>query len=224
MQVQAKLKETLNFSVMKKCSFATLVVFFALPLSSPGAQAGCFDFSAQITEPKHILVTTDQSGNLAENLFWAAVRGDVSQPIQVLLKDLEDHRSTRSSRIDKMEIKDLKDPNYLIKQEVHSEVDPFPFVKVEWTEIWGFAVTQGTPDHPERVVISYEKTEGTSHIEHLCGSYVLQKKGDGNTDVFIYEEAKATGRSEKDTLQGLQGNLAAFRKLAPGTGRNAKGP
>jgi hypothetical protein len=205
MQVQEKLPEMLKIFMF--------AVPFLLPVNArAGATPGCFDFSTRLSEPMHPPVTTDQSGNLPGDVTWAAVRGDVDHPLSQILKDLEEHRSTRSSRINKMEIRPIQDPNYLAKQEVKSEVDPFPFVSVKWTEIWGFVVTQGTAENPERVVISYEKTEGTSHIEHLCGNYVLQKKGDGNTDVFIYEEAKATGRDAKDTLQGLLGNLAAFRK------------
>ena len=67
-----------------------------------------------------------------------------------------------------------------------------------------------------RIVISYEKTEGTSHIQHLCGSYVLQRTADDKSDVFIYEEAKADRRSQKDTLDGLKGNLTALDRLKRG--------
>ena len=72
-------------------------------------------------------------------------------------------------------------------------------------------VLAGTPAKPERLVVSYEKIEGTSHIEHLCGSMVLRKLGAGSTDVYLYEEAKATQRSPEDTLNGMRGTLEALR-------------
>ena len=182
------------------CHWAVILSLLGTP-----AFGGCFDFSTRITDPLHNPTNSDQSGKLPQGRDWAAVRGTVHPSIETILKDLVAHGTTKSSRVNKMEIKDLKDPHYLAKQEVHFEVDPFPFVTVKWTEMWAFAVTNAAADHLVRVVVSYEKTEGTSHIEHLCGNYVLDRLPDGQTDVFIYEEAKATGRNEKDTLDGLRG-------------------
>jgi hypothetical protein len=191
-------------------------------LAGNQAFANCFDFSTPITEPMRAPVSKDESGKLpdsnpgdkpGETWDWAGVHALVNQPLDAILQDLLAHRSTKSSRVNHMDIRALPDPRYLAKQEVSFEVDPFPLIKVKWKEIWGFMVTQGTRENPERVVISYEKTDGTSHISHLCGNYVLEKKDDASTDIFIYEEAKATGREEKDTLNGLKGNMESFRRM-----------
>jgi len=180
----------------------------------------CFDFSTgapPVTEPLRPLtdqaIPRDESGTLPDGPVWAAVHGVIGQAIDAILKDLLAHRSTKSPRVNKMEIRGVPDPRYLDRQSVSFEVDPFPFVSVKWTETWAFYLSKGTAQRPERIVISYEKVAGTSHISHLCGNYLLKTKGDRMTEVFIYEEAQATGRSQQDTLRGLEGNLQSFRDL-----------
>ena len=204
MQLQVQLGE-----LAKKVA---IIALFAAPM----AHAGCFDFSKSISEPLHPEVTKDQSGKLPHGIDWGAVRGVVDQPIQTILFDLHSHGVTKSSRVNKMQIKDIPDPNYLVKQEVQFEVDPFPFVSMKWTEVWAFNVTEGSKAQPTKIVVSYEKVEGTSHIEHLCGNYVLQRVGDNKTDIYIYEEAKADGRGGQDTLNGIKGNLKALGELKAG--------
>lgn len=204
MQVQEKMGETAKNLIL---------IWVTYLLAAPLACAGCFDFSTRISDPLHAPVTANQSGKLPKGYDWAAVTGTVNQPIEAVLKDLIAHGTTKSSRVNKMNIKNLDDPRYLAKQEVQFEVDPFPFVSVKWKEIWAFNLTQGPAEHPEKIVISYEKVEGTSHIEHLCGNYVLERAPDNKTGVSIYEEGKSTGRSEKDTLDGLKGNLRGLGQL-----------
>ncbi len=176
------------------------------------AWAGCFDFSTPIETPLHKPTNTNASGVLPQGWVWATVNGSVRSDLMTILADLYAHGTTKSSRVNKMKIVEQKDPRFLAKHEAHFEVDPFPFVSVKWTETWAFTVLEGTREHPSKVLVSYEKTDGTSHIEHLCGNYLLESQGAG-TNVFIYEEAKATNRSEKDTIDGLKGNLKALDAL-----------
>jgi len=192
----------------------------AAMLGCTSAFASCFDLSsgaAPIDEPLRPLtaqaIPHDESGKLPDGPVWAAVHAEINQPMNKILKDLVAHQSTRSSRVNKMSITSVPDPRYFLRQNVQFKVDPFLFVSVKWTEMWAFFRSKATAHDPERVVVSYEKVKGTSHIEHLCGNYVLEKLGDNKTDVFVYEEAKATGRSEQDTLKGLEGNLQSLRAL-----------
>jgi hypothetical protein len=198
--------------ILKFCSFIIVITALLGILHTPSALAGCFDFSTRITQPLRNPTNTDASGQAPQGWVWATVHGSVRASLEAVLKDLEAHGTTKSSRVNKMEISALKDPRYLNKHEAHFEVDPFPFVSVKWTETWAFMILDGTADRPKKVLVSYEKTEGTSHIEHLCGNYLLERQGDG-TGVFIYEEAKATNRTEKDTMDGLKGNLKALDGL-----------
>jgi hypothetical protein len=65
------------------------------------------------------------------------------------------------------------------------------------------------------MVISYEKVAGTGHIERQCGSYVLQARTDGTTDLSMYEEVKADRRSAKDTRDMHAGILRNLRAALP---------
>lgn len=114
-----------------------------------------------------------------------------------------------------MHVDTEQDPNFLLKQIVHNEVDPFPFVTVKWTDEWAFSLLAGTFGDPKKILISYEKIEGTTHIKHLCGNILITAdSGSSKSHVFLYEEAEATGRSQEDTVKGLKGTLDSIRAHA----------
>jgi hypothetical protein len=150
------------------------------------------------------------SGKKSEGLYWAAVEGDSSRGISELIQELVTHVTTKPGRASEMKIKLVPDPNFQIRQEVKFQINPFPFVKVEWTEDWAFSLLAGDARKPEKMLVAYEKVDGTSHIRHLCGQFELSREASGKTRIRIYEEAAATGRSQQDTLSGIATSL---RKL-----------
>jgi hypothetical protein len=235
---------TFFFSAVKKVlptsSFREGYRFFPLPLFflvipaalAPPLSATCFDFTTKVDQPlkKPFAYVKPQDpkvgqggevrrkGKLPTGVVWAGVRQSVAKPLQEVLEMLLDHETTAGKeRAKDLKLKELKDSKYLARHRATFTLKPFLFFTVEWTEDWGYAVTDGSREKPNRVVISYEKTSGTSHISHLCGNIVLEKTGPAHTDVFLYEEAKATNRSEDDTERGLQGTLAELMKRGPAT-------
>lgn len=187
-------------------------------LISNVALAACFDFSKKIekplADPIPLLESGDNSakGKRDGGVVWAKARGRISLPISVLYGKLLDHNTTKSSRVDEMEVEKLNRPEFLALHKVKFLIKPFLFVKVRWTEEWGYSLLNGSPAAPEEIVIAYEKIDGTSYIEHLCGNIVLRKLPNGSTDVYMYEEAKATQRSADDTRNGLVGTLQTLRR------------
>lgn len=198
--------------------FAALLIFVCSP--AMGAEYKlCFDFNTKVTKPmKDPLPLKQNEDNSAfgkydhNGVTWASLRGMVNKPMKQVLAMLLDHNTTKSSRVDDMEVIELKSPNYFARHDVKFLIKPFPLIKVRWTEQWAYALLSGTLDDPQEVLISYQKTEGTNHIEHLCGSVVLRRHGPNTTDVFEYEEAKATQRTPEDTLNGNLGTLKTLRK------------
>lgn len=197
---------------------AALLMFLCLP--AMGAEPKlCFDFNTKVAkpmkEPLALKPDADHSafGKYDQNgVTWASLRGTVNKPVKQLLNLLLDHNTTKSPRVDEMNVVDLTSPHYLARHDVKFLIKPFPLIKVRWTEQWAYTLLSGSPDDPQEVLISYQKSEGTSHIEHLCGSVLLRKLGPNNTDVFQYEEAKATQRTPEDTLNGNIGTLKTLRK------------
>lgn len=201
-----------------------ILAFSLLPISFASAgdskEKACFDFSKKVIPlPKKPDVLQDavlprissKSGHFSSSMFWGAARGQVGRPIQDLIQEISTHETLRSKRISKMEVKSLPSSDFLIRQQVENTVTPFLFVKVSWKEDWAFNLTQGTKEDPKEVQIFYEKTEGTSHIKHLCGTMILNQVDPKVTDVFLYEEAQATQRTEEDTVKGLIGTIRNFR-------------
>jgi hypothetical protein len=95
----------------------------------------------------------------------------------------------------------------------------FLFLKMDlpWTEEWAYSLTEGTAQAPRRIVVSYQKVAGTTHIQRECGSYVLQARDGATTDLSMYEEVKADRRSARDTSdmhRGIIRNLRAPSRSA----------
>jgi hypothetical protein len=180
----------------------------------------CFDFSKKLIPlPKKPAILSDatlprvssKSGRMSANMFWGAARGQVGRPIQELIQEIAAHETMKSGRVTNMAVIPQETQDFLIRQQIEYTVIPFMFVKIKWTEDWAFNLMQGTKEDPKEVQIFYQKTEGTSHIKHLCGTIVLNRLDPKVTDVFIYEEAQATSRSEEDTVKGLIGTIRTFR-------------
>jgi hypothetical protein len=189
--------------------FALVLVVIIGCLSAPEQchASSCFDFSKSITgvlRPARNNTKAEQSGKVSPNgdEYWATVQGDVSIPIKVIYAYLADRDSTKSSRVDEMHVDIEQDPNFLLKQIVHNEVHPFPFVTVKWTDEWAFSLLEGTFGDPKKILISYEKI------------LITADSGSSKSHVFLYEEAEATGRSQEDTAKGLKGTLDSIRTHA----------
>jgi hypothetical protein len=196
-----------------------VVIIGSLSSTESRAASGCFDFSKSITgvlRPARNTSKSEQSGRVSSgDEYWASVQGLVPSSIKSIYAFLSDRNSTKSSRVDEMHVDIEQDPNFLLKQVVHNEVDPFPFVTVKWSEEWAFSLLEGTASEPKKILISYEKIDGTTHIKHLCGNILITADSDSSkSHVFLYEEAEATGRSQEDTVKGLKGTLEAIRTHA----------
>ncbi len=204
-----------SFSIL---CLTTLLI--AIPCT---ANDRCFNFSNPIQhavknpEAKELYASApaagieQSSGVRGKDTYWASASGVVNRPIADILKELQTHDATRSGKVSEVKIDKLEDPHFLERQRVHFVVKPFLFVKVEWTEDWGFSLLKGSPDRPGQILASYEKTEGTSYISHLCGNIDLAMLSDNSTRVVVYEEVRARSRSEEDTRKGVRRTILRLR-------------
>ncbi len=193
------------------------VLLLTLMGAAPEGQAGCFDWNdaKALTSPLKEPLTPgqEQFGQRPAGGGWGAVAALVPVPVARVLQDLRRHDSTKTSDIAEFKIRPLPAQGLLERHEAAFTVKPFLFITVEWVERWGFALVQGTPAAPQKVVASYEKVEGTSHIKHLCGSIVIQARDAAHTEIFLFEEADASRRSPEDTLKGLKDTVRALVNL-----------
>lgn len=205
------------------------MVLFLCTAASGAEHRLCFDFNKKVTKPLRAPIEfggvgadgaapadVSETGKREDGGNWAAVRGVVSgKSIDQVLALVLDHNNLKSSEVDEMQVVEHtggSTPMYLARHDVKYLIKPFPFIKIRWTEQWAYALTGGLEKDPSEVVISYQKSEGTSYIEHLCGTLILRKNGPHSTDLYQYEEAKAARRSVDETLNGLVGTLRTLRK------------
>lgn len=210
---------------MKKVIFITLIVACTFEFIPERTQAStekppCFDFNQVIKTPLSKVFTTPSEKDLTESgklkgtqrTIWSAAQGLVNQPIQKLYQALLNHYTIKDPKRVALKVYPQERPGY---QDFHLIMIKalIPIFDIRWEEEWAYLISRGTSVSPEEIVISYQKTNGTSYIPHLCGSIVLNKDAASRTRVFLYEEIDALGkRTPQDSVKGHLGTLTTLRK------------
>lgn len=181
-------------------AFRALTVLFSIfcgRLASAEEEALCFDFRTKITEPLKEFPRGDgdmvHGGMTADRIAWSFVRGDVQKPLEKMLELIVDHHAIKNPLLTEVIVEPLDKGPYLAHQRV-SKTAKALFVSVQWKEEWVFALAEGTPESPQKIVISYQKTEGSKHITNFCHNIVLRRTATG-TDFSHYSQGRVTGRS-----------------------------
>lgn len=182
----------------------------------------CFDFTTTVVEPRRpplpMLDGRDNSAfdTTAAGVAWASTRARLEVPLRDVYARLLDHRNHKDMRKTVLTTTKLERPGYLEFQRVDVVVTVRALlvkVKLPWSEEWGFALAEGTPDQPRRIVASYQKLPGgTKHMKHQCGSYVVQAIDEASSDLSLYDEVIADRRDARDTRDMQAGILANLRR------------
>ena len=199
----------------------------AAPVAAADLAPGtCFDFSQKIVEPltpRIPLVPGHDNhvfGTSPLGVGWASGRVVLDVPVATAYANLLDHRNFKDMTKTTIATTVVERADYMAFHLVKIVVTLRAlFLKMElpWTEAWAYSLVEGTPEAPRRIVASYQKVAGTDHIKQQCGSYVLQAREDGTTDLSLYEEVKADRRSARDTRdmhRGIVRNLRAANRVA----------
>ncbi len=171
----------------------------------------CFDFTKKITSPLRAAPESFEKDLTDRDHDWATTSGTVEKPIADLLKALLDPKTIRNDSNTHIQLVEKTSADFLKLQEEQIEVKPVFFLTLNWTELWAYSLLTGTSTAPTSLLISYEKTSGTSHIQHYCGNILLKQLSPKNTGVFLYEEMKADHRNSSDILNNLKGTLRTLR-------------
>lgn len=188
-----------------------------------GLAGPCFDFRQTVVEPLippiPLLDGRDNHvfGTYPTGVKWASGRVVLDMPVQEAYARLLDHRTVKDMKKTTLTTTILDRPEYMAFHLVDVVVRlRFLLLKMDlpWREEWAYSLTEGTPRAPRRIVVSYQKVAGTTHIKRQCGSYVLEARDGATTDLSLYEEVKAARRSARDTRdmhKGIIRNLRATR-------------
>jgi len=187
----------------------------------------CFDFGRKVVEPLAPRIAMldgrdhHEFGTLASGVDWASGRVVLDMPIEEAYARLLDHRNVKDMSKTTLKTTVLERPDYLAFHLVEVVVR-LRFLlltrDVPWTEEWAYSLAEGTEAAPRRIVVSYQKVAGTTHIKRECGSYELEARDDGTTDLSMYEEVKADRRSAQDTSEMHRGIVKNLRGPRPSAG------
>jgi hypothetical protein len=185
------------------------------------ASPTCFNFNQVVTNPlrakpyfKSLSKDLTESGKMptSDGGIWGLAVGKADFSVQSLYQKLLDHYSIKNPDKVKLKIYPQERQGYQDFHLVMVTVNT-PIIKVNWEEEWAYAITEGTSTQPKKVVISYQKTNGSHFVPHLCGSIVLSSLGPNTTEVYLYEEVNALGkRSPEETVKGHLGTLDTLRR------------
>jgi len=191
---------------------------------SAPAPSPCFDFGTRVVDPLRppipIVEGRDNSvfGTYRNGVNWASTRAVLDMPITTLYARILDHRNHKDMKKTTLSTRVVERPGYLEFHDVDIVVTLralFFKVRIAWSEEWGFTLVDGTREAPRRIVASYQRTGGTRYLKHQCGSYVLQAREHGTSDLALYDEVIADHRSAEDTRNMQAGILRNLRGLDP---------
>ncbi len=190
-------------------------------LSHATERPPCFDFSKKISKllapppysfPEIGRESREQGTDSTTGLDWGKVSGMVKSPIDKVNGKLLDQMTTRNPKITTITTEALPPNGALTRTRVSVRVKPVFFITLEWEEEWAHTLLEGTPESPKEILISYQKTKGTSHIRHFCGNILLKSLGPATTGVFLHEQIDADQRDPDDVADGLLGTLKILRQ------------
>jgi hypothetical protein len=198
-----------------------ITLFFSSPSMAENDQGLCFDLNrantkllkpAPATYPEIGMETESFGSDPKTGYDWAMASGRVKKPVSEILKRLLDPMLTRDADITQVSVTSSPVPGTLQKNHVQIRVKPVFFLTLEWEEDWLYTLKKGSREKPIEVLISYQKTNGTSHIQHFCGNILIQKITPEWSGVYLTEEIKADRRSAEDVYRGLMGTLRTIRE------------
>jgi hypothetical protein len=144
-------------------------------------------------------------------LDWGRVAGTVKRPIDRVNALLLEPLFTRNPKHTTVTRLPLSENGSLNRYRVKITVKPIFFLTLEWEEEWTHALIEGTAEAPKSILISYQKTAGTSHIRHFCGNILIKALSPDSSGVYLVEHIDADRRDSEEVMNGLLGTLKALR-------------
>lgn len=139
------------------------------------------------------------------DLWWAHSRGYVQAPLADVWAALTDPDVVVDRReVDVWEVTDGPLPTFDRSWVVHHVVQDV--ITVDYDLTWAWELQEGTDDAPERIVARWDKTDGTTFIDILSGTLVLEPAADDPdvTGISAVDHLKAALRDDRTIVQYLE--------------------
>jgi hypothetical protein len=139
------------------------------------------------------------------DLWWAHSRGYVQVPLADVWAALAEPDVVVDRReVDVWEVTDDPLPAFDRSWVVHHVVQDV--ITVDYDLTWAWELQEGTDAAPERIVARWDKTDGTTFIDILSGTIVLEPAPDdpGATGVSVVDHLKAALRDDRTIAKYLE--------------------
>ena len=149
-----------------------------------------------------------------QSYAWVHGRGYIKAPIGKIWQAFQVADAVTDRRnVDEWSATPNVESGYRISFRVHQVVHALFDVSFETT--WRQDVASGeNPDLPNTVVGAWQKTDGTTYIYLLAGSFLLRKVDAQTTEVQLMEHLAAYGKSADSAQSFLQDMFANVTALA----------
>jgi len=149
----------------------------------------------------------------ARDWEWVHGKGFIKAPIAKVWQALREPATCTDRRnVDAWTATFDVEPGYRVSFRVHHVVHSI--FDVEFDNTWRQDLASGTAEKPEVVAGAWQKTDGTSYIEVLAGSFVLRKLDEGTTSIEVMEHLSALGKGAESARAFLQDMFDSALALA----------
>ncbi len=145
--------------------------------------------------------TKDHGTDESETL-WAQAEIETLVPMATVVSRLKDFKNFKNTSTQDITAKAVSIPGVMFAQNIDIHMTVALIISLDWTEEWRIHLLAGTQTAPTKVLLQYQKINGTSHIEKFCGSVLLEKIKD-KTKISYAEEIKASHRESVEVLNGI---------------------
>jgi hypothetical protein len=88
-------------------------------------------------------------------------------------------------------------------------------VTTTWIMEWHHSIQAGSFEEPNKIVVNYQRTEGTQHIEYWQGSIVLEALQDGTTAFWMRDQIRRTQGAPEKCVETVEQVIEKIRTGAP---------
>ncbi len=150
---------------------------------------------------------TFASGQFEDGIYWAHAKANIAAPVSTVWTCFQDPETVVDRReVDEWSVDFDVEPEFDFSMTLHLIV--VDFVTVDYDSLWLEEAVEGPETAPTRVVVTWQKSDGTNFIKLLSGSAVLTDDGDDVTRLELIAWLEASSRDEQ-TLVSYLGDLAA---------------
>jgi hypothetical protein len=149
---------------------------------------------------------TFASGEFEDGIYWAHAKANVAVDVAGVWACFQDVDTVVDRReVDFWSATLDPQPEFDFSMTIHHTV--YDIVTVEYDSLWLEEAQEGPTEAPTRVVVTWQKSDGTDFIKLLSGSAVLTDDGDAVTRIELIAWLEATARDE-ETLVSYLDDLA----------------